>query len=87
VFTILEHEAMHQETLLYMWHRLPFAEARAGRVSRRASTARRRGASGSRSRRLRDARRRSARDSVRLGQRASGAERAGAGRSRSIATT
>jgi ergothioneine biosynthesis protein EgtB len=26
VFAILEHEAMHQETLLYMWHRLPFAE-------------------------------------------------------------
>src|SRR5258706_7314799 len=26
VFGILEHEAMHQETLLYMWHRLPFAE-------------------------------------------------------------
>ncbi len=26
VFTILEHEAMHQETLLYMWHRLPLAE-------------------------------------------------------------
>lgn len=25
VFTILEHEAMHQETLLYMWHRLPFS--------------------------------------------------------------
>jgi ergothioneine biosynthesis protein EgtB len=24
VFTILEHESMHQETLLYMWHRLPF---------------------------------------------------------------
>jgi iron(II)-dependent oxidoreductase len=23
-FSILEHEAMHQETLLYMWHRLPF---------------------------------------------------------------
>ena len=23
VFTALEHEAMHQETLLYMWHRLP----------------------------------------------------------------
>jgi ergothioneine biosynthesis protein EgtB len=23
VFCILEHEAMHQETLLYMWHRLP----------------------------------------------------------------
>src|SRR6185295_752464 len=29
VFTILEHEAMHQETLLYMWHRLPFAQKRA----------------------------------------------------------
>jgi iron(II)-dependent oxidoreductase len=25
-FTILEHEAMHQETLLYMWHRLPFEQ-------------------------------------------------------------
>ncbi len=23
-YCILEHEAMHQETLLYMWHRLPF---------------------------------------------------------------
>jgi ergothioneine biosynthesis protein EgtB len=28
VFTILEHEAMHQETLLYMWHRLPFDRKR-----------------------------------------------------------
>jgi iron(II)-dependent oxidoreductase len=27
-FTILEHEAMHHETLLYMWHRLPFSEKR-----------------------------------------------------------
>ncbi len=26
IFTALEHEAMHQETLLYMWHRLPLAE-------------------------------------------------------------
>ena len=26
VYTILEHEAMHQETLLYMWHRLPLAQ-------------------------------------------------------------
>jgi gamma-glutamyl hercynylcysteine S-oxide synthase len=26
VFAILEHEAMHQETLLYMWHRLPFGQ-------------------------------------------------------------
>ena len=25
VYAILEHEAMHQETLLYMWHRLPHA--------------------------------------------------------------
>jgi ergothioneine biosynthesis protein EgtB len=25
VYTILEHEAMHQETLLYMWHRLPYS--------------------------------------------------------------
>ena len=28
VFTVLEHEAMHQETLLYMWHRLPFSQKR-----------------------------------------------------------
>src|SRR5438445_422124 len=28
VFGILEHEAMHQETLLYMWHRLPFTQKR-----------------------------------------------------------
>lgn len=28
LFTALEHEAMHQETLLYMWHRLPYAEKR-----------------------------------------------------------
>ena len=28
VFTILEHEAMHQETLLYMWHRLPLIQKR-----------------------------------------------------------
>ena len=28
VFTILEHEAMHQETLLYMWHRLPHEQKR-----------------------------------------------------------
>jgi iron(II)-dependent oxidoreductase len=29
IFTALEHEAMHQETLLYMWHRLPHAQKRA----------------------------------------------------------
>ncbi len=28
VFAVLEHEAMHQETLLYMWHRLPFDRKR-----------------------------------------------------------
>ncbi|MEP7116113.1 MAG: SUMF1/EgtB/PvdO family nonheme iron enzyme [Acidobacteriota bacterium] len=27
-YCILEHEAMHHETLLYMWHRLPFAHKR-----------------------------------------------------------
>jgi ergothioneine biosynthesis protein EgtB len=27
-FAILEHEAMHQETLLYMWHQLPLAQKR-----------------------------------------------------------
>lgn len=29
VFAILEHEEMHQETLLYMWHRLPFEQKQA----------------------------------------------------------
>jgi ergothioneine biosynthesis protein EgtB len=28
VFTILEHEVMHQETLLYIWHRLPLSHKR-----------------------------------------------------------
>jgi iron(II)-dependent oxidoreductase len=28
IFTALEHEAMHQETLLYMWRRLPYAQKR-----------------------------------------------------------
>jgi len=28
VFAILEHEAMHQETLRYMWHRLPLDQKR-----------------------------------------------------------
>jgi ergothioneine biosynthesis protein EgtB len=30
-YTILEHEEMHQETLLYMWHRLPYEKKRAPR--------------------------------------------------------
>jgi ergothioneine biosynthesis protein EgtB len=28
-YAILEHEAMHQETMLYMWHQLPYADKRA----------------------------------------------------------
>src|SRR5262245_20034134 len=28
-FAILEHESMHQETMLYMWHQLPFEHKRA----------------------------------------------------------
>jgi ergothioneine biosynthesis protein EgtB len=28
VHTIIEHEAMHQETLLYIWHRLPYGQKR-----------------------------------------------------------
>ena len=32
IFTALEHEAMHQETLLYMWHRLPHDQKRRERV-------------------------------------------------------
>src|SRR3954470_11048064 len=28
LYTALEHEAMHQETLLYMWHRLPYGQKR-----------------------------------------------------------
>jgi ergothioneine biosynthesis protein EgtB len=41
VFAILEHEAMHQETLLYMWHRLPFEQKRTprGYAPRRAGSA------------------------------------------------
>jgi ergothioneine biosynthesis protein EgtB len=30
IYTALEHEAMHQETLLYMWHRLPHEQKRTG---------------------------------------------------------
>ena len=29
VYAILEHEAMHQETMLYMWHQLPYDRKRA----------------------------------------------------------
>jgi iron(II)-dependent oxidoreductase len=30
LYTALEHEAMHQETLLYMWHRLPYEQKSSG---------------------------------------------------------
>ena len=30
LYTALEHEAMHQETLLYMWHRVPYEMKRRG---------------------------------------------------------
>jgi ergothioneine biosynthesis protein EgtB len=29
VYALLEHEQMHQETLMYMWHQLPYAQKRA----------------------------------------------------------
>ena len=29
VYAILEHEAMHQETMLYMWHQLPYEQKQA----------------------------------------------------------
>ena len=35
LYTALEHEAMHQETLLYMWHRLPYELKRAPSTSDR----------------------------------------------------
>ena len=34
VFAILEHEAMHQETMLYMWHQLPYDQKRAPATAR-----------------------------------------------------
>jgi ergothioneine biosynthesis protein EgtB len=43
VWTILEHEEMHQETLAYIWHQLPYASKRkpAGYVTSSGSVARR----------------------------------------------
>jgi iron(II)-dependent oxidoreductase len=38
VHTILEHESMHQETLLYMWHRLPLEQKHAPAGYRVVST-------------------------------------------------
>jgi gamma-glutamyl hercynylcysteine S-oxide synthase len=37
LYTALEHEAMHQETLLYMWHRLPYEQKRGPTVEDRES--------------------------------------------------
>ena len=73
VFSILEHEAMHQETLLYMWHRLGFDEKH--RPDGYAPVDRwqdaRRGVDRY-SRRPRGPRRRPFRRAVRLGQRVPG---------------
>jgi iron(II)-dependent oxidoreductase len=40
LYTALEHEAMHQETLLYMWHRLPYEQKRGARDEARGADAR-----------------------------------------------
>jgi gamma-glutamyl hercynylcysteine S-oxide synthase len=41
LYTALEHEAMHQETLLYMWHRLPYdKKIKSGSGTRDAGSAR-----------------------------------------------
>jgi ergothioneine biosynthesis protein EgtB len=40
LYTALEHEAMHQETLLYMWHRVPYEMKRALRDERSMSDSR-----------------------------------------------
>src|SRR5258708_29252014 len=37
LYTALEHEAMHQETLLYMWHRLPYEQKRGARRGARGA--------------------------------------------------
>jgi ergothioneine biosynthesis protein EgtB len=42
LYTALEHEAMHQETLLYMFHRLPYEQKRETRDARRATRGARR---------------------------------------------
>ena len=89
VFTILEHEAMHQETLLYMWHRLPFDQKRrpAGlrAAHRRRAAAGRSGSTIPAGCATLGVPRGSI--AVRLGQRVSGAQRRGRRRSRSSATT
>ena len=77
VYAILEHEAMHQETMLYMWHQLPLRAQAGARRTLRADAA---GATPAPARvggpgRPRDARRTSGRDSLRLGQRVPGPRR------------
>jgi gamma-glutamyl hercynylcysteine S-oxide synthase len=39
VYAILEHEAMHQETMLYMWHQLPYEHKQAPAASGGADAA------------------------------------------------
>jgi len=46
LYTALEHEAMHQETLLYMWHRLPYEQKRDARDASREVRGERREAPG-----------------------------------------
>lgn len=46
LYTALEHEAMHQETLLYMWHRLPFDQKRRPSGEGRGANGEGRGATG-----------------------------------------
>jgi hypothetical protein len=67
VFAILEHEAMHQETLLYMWHRLPSRRRRRRRLPPAHRRRPRAGGVGPGSRGPRSAGRRSHRHSVRMG--------------------
>ncbi len=73
IFTALEHEAMHQETLLYMWHRLPHRQQTRSTADRDVALRARRRPAAARGRRHScrrgNARRRSRRDAVRLGQR------------------
>ena len=54
LYTALEHEAMHQETLLYMWHRLPHEQKERPQLSALRAE---RGAAVARDRRSRDSRR------------------------------
>ena len=89
VHTILEHESMHQETLLYMWHRLPLEQKRApaGLPRREHAAPRVRAAGHRRPRRPGAAGRGARRDPVWLGQRVRSARARRRGLRASIAST